>query len=143
MADVKIIDIDSEQWNIKDQKARNDISVLQEKTTITTEQLWKSDESFINKVKINGEYFLQVHCSRLGYIGTAVTHLLDLPGAIGNTVTLRCQLMGDFQTHTDRISVNLDFNPDGTVLAIVLNQGFYEGGNFTVYIYGDALIKII
>lgn len=29
MADVKIIDIDSEQWNIKDQDARNKIAILE------------------------------------------------------------------------------------------------------------------
>lgn len=31
MADVKIVDIDSEQWNIKDQEARTRIAVLEEK----------------------------------------------------------------------------------------------------------------
>lgn len=31
MADVKIIDIDGEQWNIKDQEARNIIAVLEQK----------------------------------------------------------------------------------------------------------------
>lgn len=30
MADVKIIDIDNEQWNIKDQTARNDITTIKE-----------------------------------------------------------------------------------------------------------------
>ena len=33
MADVKIIDIDSAQWNMKDQDARNRIATLEEKTT--------------------------------------------------------------------------------------------------------------
>ena len=33
MADVKIVDIDNVQWNIKDQEARNKITVLEEKTT--------------------------------------------------------------------------------------------------------------
>ena len=31
MADVKIIDIDNEQWNMKDQEARNKIATLEEK----------------------------------------------------------------------------------------------------------------
>lgn len=31
MADVKIVDIDSEQWNIKDQEARTRIATLEEK----------------------------------------------------------------------------------------------------------------
>lgn len=31
MADVKIVDIDGEQWNIKDQEARNIIAVLEQK----------------------------------------------------------------------------------------------------------------
>lgn len=36
MADVKIIDIDSEQWNIKDQEARNIIAVLEQKVEENT-----------------------------------------------------------------------------------------------------------
>ena len=35
MADVKIIDIDNEQWNIKDQEARNRIANLEESKDIT------------------------------------------------------------------------------------------------------------
>ena len=35
MADVKIIDIDNEQWNMKDQEARNRIATLEESKDIT------------------------------------------------------------------------------------------------------------
>ena len=35
MADVKIVDIDNEQWNMKDQEARNKIANLEESKDIT------------------------------------------------------------------------------------------------------------
>ena len=34
MADVKIIDIDNEQWNMKDQEARNKIAILEEAVSV-------------------------------------------------------------------------------------------------------------
>ena len=34
MTDVKIIDIDNEQWNIKDQEARNRITILEEAVSV-------------------------------------------------------------------------------------------------------------
>ena len=34
MADVKIVDIDNEQWNMKDQEARNRIATLEESLTV-------------------------------------------------------------------------------------------------------------
>lgn len=34
MADVKIVDIDNEQWNMKDQEARNKIAILEEAVSV-------------------------------------------------------------------------------------------------------------
>ena len=142
MADVKIIDIDSAQWNMKDQNARDKITNLEEKTIVTSEQLWSLDNSFINKVKINNEYFLQVHLQDFKYEGGTVERLFILQKPLGNTQTLRCQIMGDIIKDVDRISIGLDFNTNGEVLILILNQGIYIGGNFKMALYGDAFIKI-
>lgn len=142
MADVKIVDIDSAQWNMKDQLARDKIATLEEKINVTSEQLWSLDNSFINKVKINNEYFLQVHFQNFEYKGGTVNRLFILQKPLGNTETLRCQLMGDVKKDVDRISIGLDFNVDGEVLILIINQGIYIGGNFDLAIYGDAFIKI-
>lgn len=61
MADVKIIDIDSEQWNIKDQEARNRITTLEEKITknfiystdeVDTGEVWIDNKKIFRKVFI-------------------------------------------------------------------------------------------
>ena len=143
MADVKIVDIDGSQWNMKDQEARNKIAELEEKTNVTKVRLWTSNKSFIDKVKINGEDFLQVYLEGFRYSGGVVEQILTLPKTIGNTVILRCQTLGDLHPSVDRISVDLAFYPDNSVVAIVLNQGIYDGGNFDISLYGNAFIKII
>lgn len=53
MADVKIIDIDSEQWNIKDQEARNQIAILEEK--VTKNFTYSTDEVDTGKKWIDGK----------------------------------------------------------------------------------------
>ena len=66
MADVKIIDIDNEQWNMKDQEARNKISELKSEIQykiVITEETIDSDillneqnpdiPAYYNSIKIN------------------------------------------------------------------------------------------
>lgn len=53
MADVKIIDIDNEQWNIKDQTARDSISAL--KTQLATDNTYSTSEVKTSKKWINGK----------------------------------------------------------------------------------------
>lgn len=143
MAEVHIVDIDGEQWDIKDLPLTTRVANLETKTSVTAERLWSLRSSFIDKVKINDSYFLQVHFSSFHYQGSAVTQLLTLQNAIGNTEILRCQVMGDMGPSVDRISIDLDFNLDNEVIAVVLNQNIYSGGNFDITMFGDALIKII
>lgn len=52
MADVKIIDIDSEQWNMKDQNARDRLTVIEEQQyKLTTENFQMSGFTFSVKLK--------------------------------------------------------------------------------------------
>ena len=53
MADVKIVDIDSVQWNIKDQEARNQIATLKENFNSLT--VYSTDEVKTNKKWIDGK----------------------------------------------------------------------------------------
>ena len=68
MADVKIVDIDNEQWNIKDQEARNKISELKSEIQykiVITEETINSDillnkqsqgiPAYYNSIKINNK----------------------------------------------------------------------------------------
>lgn len=56
MADVKIIDIDSEQWNIKDETARNSVSEL--RTEIKYKIVVKH-EYFSQSIKLSSRGFLR------------------------------------------------------------------------------------
>ena len=55
MADVKIVDIDTSQWNIKDQEARNRITALEEKQTKIIDIIFGGTTSFSGKMKYLGE----------------------------------------------------------------------------------------
>ena len=56
MADVKIFDIDSEQWNIKDETARNSVSEL--RTEIKYKIVIKN-EQFSQSIKLTSRGFLE------------------------------------------------------------------------------------
>lgn len=143
MADVKKIDIDGVQWDMKDEVARNRINELEQKTDIMTERIWEKDNSFIDKVKINNEYFVQVHFEHFRYKGEAVEDIITLQKPLGNSRTLRAQMLGDVIYQINRISIDLDFTEKGIVSAVILNQNIYMGGNFEIEIYGDAFLKIV
>lgn len=51
MADVKIVDIDNEQWNMKDQEARNRIANLE--TSISNDNTYSTEEVKTSKIWIN------------------------------------------------------------------------------------------
>ena len=55
MQDVKIIDIDNVQWNIKDQEARNKIATIEEKQTKIIDTIFGGTSSFSGKMKYLGE----------------------------------------------------------------------------------------
>lgn len=140
---VNTLDIDGTQWEIQDEVARDNINTLAQKTDITTERIWSLDNSFINKVKINNEYFLQAHFEQVNYKGEVVGKIITLQKSIGNTKVLRGQAFGDVSPSVERISVDIDFNTDNTVSVVILNKGIYTGGNFNIYVFGDFFLKII
>ena len=55
MQEVKIIDIDNVQWNIKDQEARNRIAALEEKQIKIIDIIFGGTTSFSGKMKYLGE----------------------------------------------------------------------------------------
>lgn len=55
MQDVKIVDIDNEQWNIKDQEARNRIAILEEKQSQIIDVTFSGTTTFFAKMKYLGE----------------------------------------------------------------------------------------
>lgn len=143
MADVKIIDIDGEQWNIKDQEARTKIATLEEKTTVEKTVLYNTNELNVTVLKINEEKFLQVHFNGLSWNGEIGAALVTLPESIGNTVVLRGVVHIAPTNQVGRIATDIDFDTDNRfyIYPLLVDQstGTFRPGQ----VYGDILLKII
>ena len=86
MADVKIIDIDGEQWNIKDQNARAKIATIEENSStqgLPDAQITMKDGYTCKSIQIS-------NCYKVGKINFAIIRIEDLSGdAVGGTGTIR------------------------------------------------------
>lgn len=86
MADVKIVDIDGEQWNIKDQIARNNIAEIEE--NISAQDLPNAQITMKNGYTCKSiEIF---DCYKVGKIVFAFLRIEDLSGNnVGGVATIR------------------------------------------------------
>lgn len=143
MADVKIVDIDGEQWNIKDQEARTKIAALEEKTTVKKTVLYNTNELNITVLEINGEKFLQARFNGFSWNGVIGAALVTLTEDIGNTVVLRSIAHIAPTNQQGRIATDIDFETDRNIYIYPLltdqSIGTYRPGE----VYGDILLKII
>ena len=79
MADVKIVDIDGSQWNMKDQVARDKITALETEVNTNIPERFTTDEKKINNIyKIANGNSIQKCCEKLGYSYSYI----DIPFAI-------------------------------------------------------------
>lgn len=79
MADVKIVDIDNEQWNMKDQEARNKIATLETEVNTNIPERFTVDEKRIDGIyKIANGNSIKECCEKLGYSYT----FIDIPFSI-------------------------------------------------------------
>lgn len=90
MADVKIVDIDGSQWNIKDQDARSKITILEE--VVSTQKLPDLQITIENgctckSIEVNNHY-------KVGKIHFVHMRIEDLSGnGIGTTVTTKIAVL--------------------------------------------------
>ena len=87
MADVKIVDIDNEQWNMKDQEARNRIAALETEVNTNIPNRFTVDEKRIDGVyKSTSGKSIQECCEKLKYpytvsdITFAIDYVFKNPG---------------------------------------------------------------
>ena len=121
MADVKIIDIDSVQWNIKDQDARNEITTL--KTEI--EKL-KTIEKWEYVIPTYGGYIVARRQGNIvSVIGNGIGKVNKIPSTTGDI---------NFTTLPER------FRPQEACFFIMRLSGSYET-NIGGEIYQDGNIK--
>lgn len=134
MADVKIVDIDNEQWNMKDQEARNRIAALEESLTvkdvnefaITLKEGYTATEAYIASISKYGKLNIGVlSISNLeGYnIGTTITTPIgSINRNIGNNVS------AILIEYISQKPVRLSIRKDGTVV-ISESGGVTQGSN--------------
>ena len=80
MADVKIVDIDNVQWNMKDQQARDRIAALETEVNTNIPERFIADENKINGIfRIASGNSIQECCEKLGYsfISTDIPYVID------------------------------------------------------------------
>ena len=86
MADVKIVDIDGEQWNIKDQDARNKIEVLED--SLSTKDLPDAQITLRNGYTCKSVQI--ANCYKVGKINFAFIRIINLSGnGVGTTTTIK------------------------------------------------------
>lgn len=93
MADVKIVDIDGEQWNMKDQEARNIIAVLKQKSEENTniiESLNKDvQKGFLARRTIKKIYMYHFEtCFISGYVDNVGPYMAILAAKDANTLQI-------------------------------------------------------
>ena len=134
MADVKIVDIDNVQWNMKDQEARNRIAALEESLTvkdvneiaITLKEGYTATEANIASISKYGKLNIGVLSitNLIGYnIGTTITTPIgNINRNIGNYVSA---VLIDYISQKP---VRLSIRKDGTVV-ISESGGVTQGSN--------------
>ena len=143
MADVKIVDIDGSQWNMKDQVARDKITELEEKTTVKVTVKINEKNVKLNLVEINNEKFLQLHCDGLNWSGTIGETVASFIQDFNMNTVLRCCVGLDFSDSSGRGSGGLDIEPTGQIKIYPYNTNSMTGFFKTCKIYSDVFIKVI
>ena len=142
MADVKIVDIDSSQWSIKDEVARNKIAELETKTTVKITNKINTENFIMNLIEINDEKFLQLHFNGLYWSGKIGDTVATFNNDFGLRSIIRCIVGMDFADNSGRDTLGFDIEYTGAIKAYpqTVNQmvGMYKAAR----IYGDSFIKV-
>ena len=143
MQEVKIIDIDNVQWNIKDQEARNKTVTLETKTTIKEEVLVQIGGSFISVTTINDKKFIHIHFDGNIQV-SSIGQVIFKQGQIqGMTKIIRGFLALDKTDDTGRLPADIDVNPNGNTYIYPIIPDKYTGSITPCRIYGDIFAMIM
>lgn len=142
MADVKIVDIDNVQWNMKDQNARDKITILEEKTTVKITKKIDKENIKMNLIEINNEKFIQLHFNGLKWSGVIGETIATFVQDFGLTNAIRCVMGMDFQDVTGRSIAGLDIKTNGQIKIYPYTPNQINGTYKASKLFGDAFIKV-
>ena len=142
MQDVKIIDIDNEQWNMKDQEARNKIAVLEEKTVIKEEMLWSNEKEYIKIVTINDKRFLAFNFIGLTEASNIVQTQMVIGTKLNPSSTIYVMGNGDFKDGSGRVPVIFAFGSDGIFFTVIVTPTQSTGNYKTIRLYAHGFVNM-
>ena len=142
MQDVKIVDIDNVQWNIKDQEARNKITELEEKTTVKVTKKIDQEKFKMNLVEINNDKFLQLHLTGLEWSGVIGETIATFVQDFNLPIVIRCIIGMDFVDGTGRYIAGLDIQQNGEIKIYPSDKNQMIGTFKAGKLYGDAFIRV-
>lgn len=142
MQDVKIVDIDNVQWNMKDQEARNEIITLKTKTTIKITKKINKETIKMNLVEINDEKFIQLHIDELQWSGVIGETIATFVQDFNLPIVLRCLISLGFTDGAGRYIADLDILQNGEIKIYPLSENQIIGTLKAAKLYGDAFIRV-
>ena len=143
MADVKIIDIDSEQWNIKDEVAQKRINELETKTNVKRTILWREGDSFFELIEINGLKYFNGYFQRVFEVKTIGQVIFNFEPIEGMTNVNRGFISGDKIDNTGRCPVILSIGPDGIVSVYAIFNDVGQGTHPPITLYGQFFQLVV
>ena len=142
MAEVKIVDIDGSQWNMKDQVARDKIAELETKTTIKITKKIDKETIKMNLIEINGEKFIQLHFNGLRWSGVIGETIATFVQDFNLPIVIRCIIGMDFADGTGRYIADLDIQQNGEIKIYPFDKNQITGTFKAANLYGDAFIRV-
>lgn len=143
MADVKIIDIDGEQWNMKDEVAQKRINELETKTNVKRTSLWRESDSFFELIEINGLKYFNGYFQKAFEIETIGQFIFNFEPIKGMTKVNRGFVMGYKMDGTGRCPTVLSVGTDGAVNAFAVLDDVGQGTHPPITLYGQFFQLVI
>lgn len=143
MADVKIVDINGEQWNIKDGVAQKRINELETKTNVKRTILWEKNGSFLELIEINGLKYFNGYFQRAFEINSISQVIFNFEPIEGMTNINRGLITGDKIDGTGRYPVILSIGTNGSVEAFAIISDIGQGTHPPITLYGQFFQLIV
>lgn len=142
MADVKIVDIDNVQWNMKDQEARNKVAEFEIKTTINEKILAQKGNSYVSLVTINDKKFVHLRFKGniiISQIGQNILNVGIIEG-ITDTISVIADLTKYNRGGRYPAVVDVTVNGEVNVFPILPNQ--IDGNIDDCQLFGDCFTMV-
>lgn len=137
MEKVSVIDIQGEQWAIKDQEATERLNKLEEKTNIKKTLLWENPGSFFELVEINGVKYYNAIFEGVPFVREFGQTIFTIQN-VGQIYPInRAIVMAEKVDKSGRVPVSIDIYADGTVKAYAIFNDMFNGKHTDIRIYGQ------